>query len=176
MTRKAKPITNAVERIDIALRGLGEQIALTREMIASHFALQRTERAGFDFLYLRGGACTAGELSKATGLTSGSTTALIDRLVKVGYAVRDQDPTDRRKQIVRIPERVFADCEAVYTPIRTEMFRFWSSYSVEDLEVVENFLTRSTQLHADCLRRSRTGVGDGSKRRRAGLGKGRARS
>jgi|HubBroStandDraft_2_1064218.scaffolds.fasta_scaffold664847_1 DNA-binding MarR family transcriptional regulator len=176
MKRKAKPITNKVERIDIALRGVGEQIALTREMIASHFALQRTERAGFDFLYSRGGTSTAGELSKATGLTSGSTTALIDRLVMVGYAVREPDPNDRRKQIVRIPERVFADCEAVYAPIRAEMFRFWSSYSVEDLEVVEDFLTRSTQLHGDCLRRSRTSVADASKRGRAGLGKGRARS
>jgi hypothetical protein len=44
----------------------------------------------------------------------------------------------------------------VYAPIRGEMFRFWSNYSVEDLEVVEDFLTRSTQLHAECLRRSRT--------------------
>ena len=167
MKKKAEPITNLVERIDIALRGIGEQIALTREMITSHFALQRTERAGLDFLYSRGGTCTAGELSKATGLTTGSTTALIDRLVEGGYAVRELDPSDRRKQIIRITQRVLADCEAVYAPIRAKMFRFWSSYSVEDLEIVQGFLTRSTQLHAECLRRSRTSASDTSKRGRA---------
>jgi hypothetical protein len=89
--------------------------------------------------------------------------------------VREPDPNDRRKQIVRIPQRVFADCEAVYALIRGEMLRFWSNYSVEDLEVVEDFLTRSTQLHAECLRRSRTSVSDASKPRRAGLGKARGR-
>jgi DNA-binding MarR family transcriptional regulator len=163
MKRKIEPITNIVERISIALRGVGEQVALTGEMVTNHFALQRTERAGLDFLYSRGGTCTAGELSKATGLTTGSTTALIDRLVEGGYAVREPDPSDRRKQIVRIPQRVLADCEAVYAPIRAELFRFWSSYSVEDLEIVEDFLTRSTQLHAECLRRSRTSASNTSK-------------
>jgi hypothetical protein len=42
------------------------------------------------------------------------------------------------------------------------MFRFWSSFSVEDLEIVEDFLTRSTQLHAECLRRSRASAPDTS--------------
>jgi DNA-binding MarR family transcriptional regulator len=167
MKRKVEPITNIVERISIALRGVGEQVALTGEMVTNHFALQRTERAGLDFLYSRGGNCTAGELSKATGLTTGSTTALIDRLVEGGYAVREPDPSDRRKQIIRITQRVLADCEAVYAPIRAEMFMFWSSYSVEDLEIVEDFLTRSTQLHAECLRGSRTSVSDTSKQGRA---------
>jgi DNA-binding MarR family transcriptional regulator len=167
MKRKAEPITNIIERIVIALRGVGEQVALTGEMVTSNFALQRTERAGLDFLYSRGGACTAGELSKATGLTTGSTTALIDRLVEGGYAVREPDPNDRRKQIVRIPKSVLADCEAAYAPVRAEMFRFWSSYSVKDLEIVEDFLTRSTQLHGECLRRSRTSASGTSKRGRA---------
>ena len=48
-----------------------------------------------------------------------------------------------------------------------EMFRFWSSFSVENLEIVEDFLTRSTQLRAECLRRSRTSVSDTSKQGRA---------
>ncbi|MGC2619737.1 MAG: MarR family transcriptional regulator [Acidobacteriaceae bacterium] len=81
MKRKAEQIANIVERISLALREVGEQVALISDVVTSHFTLQRTERAGLDFLYSRGGACTAGELSKATGLTTGSTTALIDRLV-----------------------------------------------------------------------------------------------
>lgn len=158
MKRKAKPSKELVERIAGALRSVGEQIALTRELISSHLDLQRTDRTGLDFLYSRGGTCTAGELSKATGLTSGSTTALIDRLERAGYAVREPDRQDRRKQIVRVPRQVLADCEAVYEPIRKEMFRLWSSYSIEDLQLVEDFLTRSTQLHAKCVERLGAGA------------------
>jgi len=156
MKAKTRPSAELVERVALALRGVGEQVALLREMIAGHFDLQRTDRMGLDFLYSRGGACTAGELAKATGLTSGSTTALIDRLEKAGYAVREADRQDRRKQIVRIPRKVLADCEAVYEPIRQEMFRLWSSYSAEELELVEEFLTRSTQLHGACVERAGT--------------------
>ena len=101
MTRKGKPSKELLERIGGTVRSIGEQSGLTREMIAGHFKLQRTDRAGFDFLYSRGGTCSAGELSKATGLTSGSTTALIDRLEKSGYAAREADPNDRRKQMVQ---------------------------------------------------------------------------
>jgi DNA-binding MarR family transcriptional regulator len=151
MAKQGKPPKELLERIGGAFRRIAEQGALTREMIAGHFALPRTDRAGLDFLYSRGGACSAGELSKATGLTSGSTTALIDRLEKAGYVARERDPNDRRKQIVHVPARVFARCEAVYSPIRAEMFKLWSSYSVEDLKFLEEFLTRSTQVYAECV-------------------------
>lgn len=160
MKRKVQPSKKQLERIAGALRGIGEQVALMREMMASHFDLQRTDRAGLDFIYSRGGACTAGELSKATGLTSGSTTALIDRLEEAGYAVREPDRQDRRKQIVRIPDRVLADCAAVYEPIRKELFKLWSSYSAENLQLVEEFLSRTTQLHEACVARARADASD----------------
>jgi DNA-binding MarR family transcriptional regulator len=164
MNRKIKPSKEQVERVARALRGVGEQIALMRELIASHFDLQRSDRAGLDFIYSRGGSCSAGELSTATGLTSGSTTALIDRFVEAGYAVRETDRDDRRKQIVRIPKRVLQDCEAVYERIRKEMVGLWSSYSIEDLQLVEDFLTRSTQLHAACVERLRTRASQSAQR------------
>lgn len=176
MDRKAKPTKEQVNRIADALRGIGEQIALMREMIAGNFSLQRTDRMGLDFIYSRGGACTAGELSRATGLTSGSTTALIDRLETAKYAVREADPQDRRKQIIRIPERVLAECEALYEPIRKELFKLWSSYSAEDLQLVERFLTRSTELHAACVKRAEANASYGPKQQRGATKETRSRS
>ena len=176
MTRKAIPPKDLVERVAGALRGVGEQIARMRETITSHFDLPRTDRAGLDFLYSRGGACTAGELSKATGLTSGSTTALIDRLERAGYAMREPDRSDRRKQIVRIPDRILSDCEALYEPIRKELFRLWSSYSEGDLQVVEDFLARSIQVHAACVEQFGAGKGHAPQDRQRPTGKIRKRS
>ena len=52
---------------------------------------------------------TSGELARRTGLTTGATTRLIDRLEKGGHVRRVLDPADRRKVIVEMtaaPERV----------------------------------------------------------------------
>lgn len=47
-------------------------------------------------------SATAGELSKATGLTTGAVTAMIDRLEKGGFVKREADTEDRRKTIIRL--------------------------------------------------------------------------
>lgn len=54
---------------------------------------------GIDVLREKG-PITAGEMSKITGLATGSVTALIDRLEKMGYVHREKDPDDRRKVII----------------------------------------------------------------------------
>src|SRR5207244_12571805 len=112
--------------------------------------MHKTDLESLDLIYLRGGACSAGELAKATGLTTGSTTALIDRLVKAGYVARQHDPNDRRRQIVRIQEDAIEPIKAAYAPMQVEMFKLWSSYRAQDLEVITDFITRSTQLQAEC--------------------------
>jgi DNA-binding MarR family transcriptional regulator len=155
MKQREKLPKDLVGRIFAAVREVGDQGDLTREVIAEVLGLNRTDLAGVDFLYSQDGTCTAGELSRATGLTSGSTTALIDRLEKAGYAVREDDPTDRRRQIVRLSDKAHARCEAVYAPIRKEMFKLWSNYSASELELIVRFLTEGTKLHDTALERLR---------------------
>jgi DNA-binding MarR family transcriptional regulator len=155
MKQKEKLPKDLVGRIFAAVRGVGDQGDLTREVIAEVLGLNKTDLAGVDFLYSQDGTCTAGELSRATGLTSGSTTALIDRLEKSGYALREGDPTDRRRQIVRLSDKAHARCEAVYEPIRKEMFKLWLNYSASDLELIVRFLTEGTKLHRTALERLR---------------------
>jgi DNA-binding MarR family transcriptional regulator len=155
MKQKEKLPKDLVGRIYAAIRGVGDQGELTREVIAEVLGLNKTDLAGVDFLYSQDGTCTAGELSRATGLTSGSTTALIDRLEKAGYAVREDDPTDRRRQLVRLSDKAHARCEAVYEPIRKDMFKLWSNYSAPELELIERFLAEGIKLHGTGLARLR---------------------
>ena len=153
-----------VERVGVAVRRMGAQSVLTSDVIAGVFGIHKTDLESLDLIYLRGGACSAGELSKATGLTSGSTTALIDRLAQAGYVVREPDPNDRRRQIVRIQAEAIEPIKAVYAPMQREMFKLWSSYRAKDLEVVADFITRSTQLQVDCLERIKTSFRTGASR------------
>src|SRR5262249_6280672 len=97
-----KAAKELVQRVGVGVRGMCARRVLASDIIAGVFGVHKTDLESLDLIYLRGGACSAGELSQATGLTSGSTTALIDRLVKAGYVVREADPNDRRRQIVRI--------------------------------------------------------------------------
>jgi DNA-binding MarR family transcriptional regulator len=145
-----------VEQVGVAVRRMGAQSVLMSEAIAGIFGIHKTDLESLDLIYLRGGACSAGELSKATGLTSGSTTALIDRLVAAGYVAREPDPDDRRRQIVRIQAEAIEPIKAAYAPMQRKMFKLWSSYRSKDLKVVADFIARSTQLQADCLERVKT--------------------
>jgi DNA-binding MarR family transcriptional regulator len=52
-------------------------------------------------------AATAGDVAARTGLTTGATTRMIDRLERGGWVRREPDRHDRRKVIVRpVPEKV----------------------------------------------------------------------
>lgn len=133
---------------------MGAQSVLNSHAIAERFGLHTTDLECLDLIYLRGQA-SAGELAKATGLTSGAMTTLIDRLETAGYVVREGDPTDRRRRYVRIRAEAIKPIQAVYKPMQSEMFKLWSSFSARDLRVIADFLSRSTDLSVACVERIR---------------------
>jgi len=144
----ARPLVVEVGEV---VRRTGAQSVIASEAIAEKFGLHKTDLESLDLLFLQGGACSPGDLGRATGLTSGSVTALIDRLEKAGYVKREPDQEDRRKQIVRIQRETIRPIEAVYAPMQAAMFQLWSEYSDRDLRVIIDFLKRSAELHAKCL-------------------------
>jgi DNA-binding MarR family transcriptional regulator len=60
------------------------------------------------------GELTPGELGARLGLSSGTMTALVDRLDGAGYAARTPNPDDRRSQLVRISETGSATMGSIY--------------------------------------------------------------
>jgi DNA-binding MarR family transcriptional regulator len=146
-----RPSPELIDRLGIAVRKMGAQSVLTSEAVAGKFGLHKTDLESLDLIFLKGGVCSAGELSRATGLTSGSTTALIDRLEKAGYVRREPDSHDRRRQMVRIRPEAIEPIQAVYSPLQAEMHKLWSGYSKRDLELIADFIEQSTRLAAACL-------------------------
>lgn len=138
-----------VEEIGHQVRQLGAQSVITSELVAARFGLNTTDLECLDLIYLRKEA-SAGELSAATGLSSGATTALIDRLEHAGYVERAADPSDRRRVKVRIKEAAIEPIKAVYMPMQRRMFELWSGYREAELEVIVDFLKRSRELASAC--------------------------
>lgn len=146
-TRRAATPRALIERVGRAVRLAGANGVVLSGAVAARFGLHTTDLECLDVLYLRGEA-TAGELAKATGLTSGATTALLDRLARAGYIGRHDDPSDRRRVLIRIKPAAIRPIAAMYAPLQRRSIELWKGFSDAELAVVERFLQQSTALVA----------------------------
>lgn len=138
-----------IHNVGLAVRQLGAQSVLASAVMAKHFQLHPTDLEVLDLIFVRK-SVSAGDIIKATGLTSGSITALLDRLEKRQLIVRERDPNDGRRTCVCLNRTVSAPIEAAYLPRQRAMSALWSTYDDAALEIVIDFLTRSTALLVEC--------------------------
>ncbi|MEU7552770.1 MarR family transcriptional regulator [Streptomyces sp. NPDC044571] len=89
------------------------------------------------------GGLTSGELASATGLTTGATTRLIDRLERAGHVRRTADPADRRKVVVEAVPDALAQVEAVVAPARRRIAEVLAGYTPEQQVVLFDYFTRA---------------------------------
>src|SRR5262245_11684723 len=91
-------------------------------------------------------AATPGRLAAALGLTTGSVTAMLDRMTKLGYLTRSPDPQDRRKIVVRATDKTREITMELYVPLAVDGERdVLGRYTDEELKVVLDFLTRARE-------------------------------
>ncbi|MBW4084278.1 MarR family winged helix-turn-helix transcriptional regulator [Paenibacillus sp. S150] len=134
------------------MRGLGNRTVLYQQSVAAALGLYNNDFISIDILREKG-PVTAGELSKLTGLATGSVTALIDRLEKIGYVRREHDPRDRRKVIIVPMYEEKEELSRVYLPLYSEMVKLAASYSDEELAVITQFLGRASHVLENQIQR-----------------------
>jgi DNA-binding MarR family transcriptional regulator len=127
------------------VRRMTAQSVLIGDAVSARFGLGSTDLECLDLALLSGGA-TAGEIARATGLTTGAITGVIDRLESAGYVRRERDPADRRKVVVRALPGMTRRIAPVYQSLQREMTRLWSRYDDAQLAVILDFLCRSCDL------------------------------
>jgi DNA-binding MarR family transcriptional regulator len=147
------------------VRRMTAQSVLISQAVSERFGLSSSDLECLDLALLSGGA-TAGEFAKATGLTTGAITGVIDRLERAGYVRRERDPTDRRKVIVRARPAMTRRIAPVYDSLQREMTALWSGYTDEQLAAILDFLTRSCDLAVQEIAKLQA-KGAASQRRRA---------
>lgn len=163
-----------VERVGVCVRTMGAQSAITSRAIADRFGLHTTDLEVLDLITLRQHT-SPGELARVTGLTSGAVTALIDRLVDAGLVERHSDATDRRRVIVRARPGAIEPIKAVYLAIGKRNVALWSTYTSRELEVIADFLTRSTALQVEFVKNfAAKGAPVSTRRRRPARSNGRS--
>ena len=127
------------------VRRMTAQSVLISQAVSERFGLNSSDLECLDLALLSGGA-TAGEFAKATGLTTGAITGVIDRLERAGYVRREKDPTDRRKVVVRARPAMTRRIAPLYDSLQREMTALWSRYNDGELALVLDFLTKSCDL------------------------------
>jgi DNA-binding MarR family transcriptional regulator len=100
-------------------------------------AVMHAERAGAPL--------TPGRLGDTMGLSSGATTAMIDRLERAGHLRRSRESTDRRVVHLRYGETGMALAMAFFTPLAPRTDAVMARFDVAELQVVERFVAGMVQ-------------------------------
>jgi DNA-binding MarR family transcriptional regulator len=128
------------ERIAAAMRTAIANAVLTNERIARGIGLNVVDLQTFGIMLQAGRAMSAGEISAATGLPTSTTTRVIDRLEKGGFARRASDPADRRKVVVEALADRLEDFQDAYAAILDDMRVLHERFDSAELEVVARYL------------------------------------
>lgn len=117
--------------------------------------LQPTEWYAVSLIALAG-RMTSGDLATRTGLTTGATTRLIDRLEKAGYVRRTSDPADRRRVIIEASAETFPDVEDAVGPARRLIAEVLDRYTPEQREVLFDYFTHAAPAYRAATEEIRT--------------------
>jgi DNA-binding MarR family transcriptional regulator len=94
------------------------------DQIGRHFAL-RHDVAANDFRALlhvmvaetAGSPLTAGDLRTRMGVSGAAITYLVERMIASGHLLRESDPADRRKVILRVADHGMDVARSFFTPL-----------------------------------------------------------
>ncbi|MFI1729403.1 MarR family transcriptional regulator [Streptomyces acidicola] len=88
-----------------------------------------------------GSEMTAGRLGTVLGLNSADTTAVVDRLERLGHVRRVRDERDRRRVLVEIDERAVELGQAFFGPLIGRAVELLEGYDERELTAIRGFLT-----------------------------------
>jgi DNA-binding MarR family transcriptional regulator len=140
------------------LRRTGALMQLMGTAAADKIGINATDLNCLNILSFSG-HMTAGELARATGLTTASITGVVDRLEEAGFVSRERDPHDRRRVVVQINlDRAMNDVAAVFVPMLRAWREMASRYSDDELRLIVDFYARMEMVLRDHLVRLRGGA------------------
>jgi DNA-binding MarR family transcriptional regulator len=143
MTTSTK--TDLKKRALMAVRDYGIHLTLFRNAMNEWAGLNATDMECLRLLFMKGIA-TPSELARFTGLTSGATTAMLDRLEKAGLIERRPNPDDRRGTLIAPAKSGAERAASWFESARKAQEELIESYSASELEIIAGVFERFTKL------------------------------
>ncbi|MEV6965653.1 MarR family transcriptional regulator [Hamadaea sp. NPDC051192] len=133
---------NLEQRLGEQVRAFQRAVDQGDDEIARLLGLNRTDLRCLDLL-LQTGPTAPGRLATELGLTTGSVTAMLDRMEKSGYISRTPDPGDRRKVVVQARPEIADQAWQAMLPLIEDSTRSIAGYSEDDLKLLLDFFERA---------------------------------
>jgi MarR family transcriptional regulator, organic hydroperoxide resistance regulator len=140
--------TDLKKRALKAVAEYGVHLTLFRNAVSEWAGLNVTDMECLRLLFLKGTASPS-ELAKHTGLTSGATTAMLDRLEHAGLIERRPNPNDRRGTLIAAAESSAEKAASWFASARNAQDKLISSYSEKELEIISDVFKKFTKLWDD---------------------------
>jgi DNA-binding MarR family transcriptional regulator len=137
--------TDLKKRALMAVRDYGIHLTLFRNAMDEWLGLNATDMECLRLLFIKGIA-TPSELARHTGLTSGATTAMLDRLEKTGLIERRPNPDDRRGTLIAPTTSGGEKVASWFESARKAQDELMSGYSEKELEIISDVFERFTKL------------------------------
>ena len=137
--------TDLKKRALIAVRDYGIHLTRLQHAMGNWLGFNVTDTECLRLLFLKGIA-TPTELARHTGLTSGATTAMLDRLEKAGLIERRPNPDDRRGILVVPAKSGTVKVASWFESARKAQDELISSYSEGELEIISDAFERFTKI------------------------------
>jgi DNA-binding MarR family transcriptional regulator len=129
-----------------SLRRTGSLMQLMGQAAADRIGVNATDLNCLNLLSFSG-QMTAGQLARATGLSTASITGVIDRLEEAGYVRRERDAADRRKVVVRlVTEKALQNVASVFLPMVKAWEQLAGRYSDDELRLIVAFSRQMEQV------------------------------
>jgi DNA-binding MarR family transcriptional regulator len=151
--RELRALSTAQDRLD--------QYAMQR------FRINRTDLRALDLIG-QAGVISPTALAVALGMSTGATSAVLDRLESAGYARREPDPGHRRRTLVRQTCRAEELGEVIFGPVIGGTISEALGYSDEALASIARFLAAHRALLTRYLSTVAAAAGDTDPGRSAG--------
>jgi len=139
MTKLRK--NDLVKQVNWGASEYGISTVLFRHAVGEILGVNVTDMACLALIFSKGLA-TPSELARYTGLTSGATTAMLDRLEKAHLIERRRNPQDRRGTLIVLTNERTQEIGAMFASGREAINRLTSSYSESELETIADYFRR----------------------------------
>jgi DNA-binding MarR family transcriptional regulator len=118
---------------------------LFHQAVGQRLGINVTDMKCLDIMILRG-SMTPTELAQHTGLSSGATTAMIDRLEKAGIIERRPHPSDRRATNLALTKAAMRKLPQLFQSLAHAMEALASGYSEAELAVLADFFAKAAVI------------------------------
>jgi len=136
---------NLVREVITGARENSIGVVLFHQAVGRILGINVTDMKCLDIIVMKGSASPS-QLAQLTGLSTGSATAMIDRLEKRELIKRRPNPDDRRGTTVVLTAGATQRLPRLFASMAKAMEALVSSYSESELEILLDFFRRIGQL------------------------------